>query len=241
MTMTSSIGTPFYMAPEMASGTKHYTGAVDVFSFAIMAAQVMTGKLVYDSSDAFDTEYGLLFSNHPFSQPKATKATVCVFALCFHLALVVVMEWAKHTAFVNAVCQGLRPRVSGCSAEMKTLIAACWHVNPSSHPCLSSFPSFFHASHFSFLSFFTLVSFFASTHQHLMPLLTHSVLSIDAPCSLCIIYHHKPTLAFSLFHNEVCVPSAKCALFALCHPHCLHQDECGNCHSMSPEWLWKRV
>ena len=67
MTMTSGVGTPFFMAPEMATGTKHYTGAVDVFSFAIMAAQVMVGKLVYDSSDAFDTEYGLLFSNHSFS------------------------------------------------------------------------------------------------------------------------------------------------------------------------------
>ena len=55
MTMTSGVGTPFYMAPEMATGTKHYTGAVDVFSFAIMAAQVMVGKLVCDSSDAFDT------------------------------------------------------------------------------------------------------------------------------------------------------------------------------------------
>ena len=102
MTMTSGVGTPFYMAPEMATGTKHYTGAVDVFSFAIMAAQVMVGKLVYDSSDAFDTEYGLLFSNHSFSQPKAKKP-LCVFALCFHFDLVVVMEWAKHTAFVDGI------------------------------------------------------------------------------------------------------------------------------------------
>ena len=97
MTMTSGVGTPFYMAPEMATGTKHYTGAVDVFSFAIMAAQVMTGKLVYDDSEVFDTPYGLLFSNHSFSQAKNQKSPLCVFALCFHLALVVVIEWAKHT------------------------------------------------------------------------------------------------------------------------------------------------
>ena len=62
MTMTSGVGTPFFMAPEMATGTMHYTGAVDVFSFGIMAAQVMVGRLVYDSSDAFETEFGLLFS-----------------------------------------------------------------------------------------------------------------------------------------------------------------------------------
>ena len=65
MTMTSGVGTPFFMAPEMATGTKHYTGAVDVFSFGIMAAQVMVGRLVYDSSDAFETEFGLLFSHFP--------------------------------------------------------------------------------------------------------------------------------------------------------------------------------
>ena len=59
MTMTSGVGTPFFMAPEMATGTKHYTGAVDVYSFAIMAAHVMTGKLVYDSSDVYESQYGL--------------------------------------------------------------------------------------------------------------------------------------------------------------------------------------
>ena len=151
--MTSGVGTVFYTAPEMATGTKHYTGAVDVFSFIIMAAQVMVGKLVYDGSEVFDTPNGLLFSNHSFSQTKSQKATVCVFASRFHLALVVVMEWAKtHTAFVNAVCQGLRPRVSGCSAEMKALIAACWDANPSSHPCLSS-PSFSHLIHVFFSCF----------------------------------------------------------------------------------------
>ena len=59
MTMTSGVGTPFFMAPEMATGTKHYTGAVDLYSFAIMAAQVMTGRLVYDNSDVFDTQFSL--------------------------------------------------------------------------------------------------------------------------------------------------------------------------------------
>ena len=61
MTMTSGVGTPFFMAPEMATGTKHYTGAVDVFSFGIMAAQVMVGRLVYANEDEFDTPYRLFF------------------------------------------------------------------------------------------------------------------------------------------------------------------------------------
>ena len=83
MTMTSGVGTPFFMAPEMATGTKHYTGAVDVFSFGIMAAQVMVGRLVYDSSDAFETEFGLLFSISLFF---TTKPTTLSFFLCLSLA-----------------------------------------------------------------------------------------------------------------------------------------------------------
>ena len=66
MTMTSGVGTPFYMAPEVAAGTKHYTGAVDVFSFAIMAAQVMVGRLVYTDESALDSPYGLLQNGFVF-------------------------------------------------------------------------------------------------------------------------------------------------------------------------------
>ena len=66
MTMTSGVGTPFFMAPEMATGTKHYTGAVDVYSFAIMAAQVLVGRLVYSDESALDSPYSLLQNNLTF-------------------------------------------------------------------------------------------------------------------------------------------------------------------------------
>ena len=66
MTMTSGVGTPFYMAPEIASGMKHYTGAVDVYSFAIMAAQVLSGRLVYSDESALDSSYSLLQNNLTF-------------------------------------------------------------------------------------------------------------------------------------------------------------------------------
>ena len=89
MTMTSGVGTPFFMAPEMATGTKHYTGAVDVFSFGIMAAQVMVGRLVYDSSDVFDSQFGLLFSISLFF---TTKPTTLSFSFVFHLPLVVIQN-----------------------------------------------------------------------------------------------------------------------------------------------------
>ena len=111
MTMTSGVGTPFFMAPEMATGTKHYTGAVDVFSFGIMAAQVMVGRLVYDSSDAFETEFGLLFSISLFF---TTKPTTLSFSFFFHLLLVVIQNtqrlWMQCAKDFDLVCLAVQPR-----------------------------------------------------------------------------------------------------------------------------------
>ena len=87
MTMTSGVGTPFFMAPEMATGNKHYTGTVDVFSFGIMATWMMVGRLAYDSSDAFETEFGLLFSISLFFTTKPTTLSFLLylsFAFCCH-------------------------------------------------------------------------------------------------------------------------------------------------------------
>ena len=115
MTMTSGVGTPFFMAPEMATGTKHYTGAVDVFSFGIMAAQVMVGRLVYDSSDAFETEFGLLFSISLFF---TTKPTTLSFSFVFHLPLVchpfqnktAQRLWMQCAKDFDLVCLAVQPR-----------------------------------------------------------------------------------------------------------------------------------
>jgi len=57
MSMTAGIGTPYYMAPEMMSNTKHYSKSIDVFSFGIMAAHVLNGKLVYEGDPEFDSIY----------------------------------------------------------------------------------------------------------------------------------------------------------------------------------------
>ena len=59
--MTTGVGTPYYMAPEMMGGGRHYSTAVDVYSFGIMSAHVMNGKLEYDGDPEFDSLYGLLF------------------------------------------------------------------------------------------------------------------------------------------------------------------------------------
>ena len=89
MTMTSGVKTGHFMAPEVKSGDKNITEKVDVYSFAIMAAQVLSGRLVYDSSDSFDTSYGLCFHwSFTHTHKAKPKSTLCVIGLCFHLALV---------------------------------------------------------------------------------------------------------------------------------------------------------
>lgn len=46
LTMTGQIGTPLYMAPELFENEK-YGPAVDVFAFAILAYEILTGKQPY--------------------------------------------------------------------------------------------------------------------------------------------------------------------------------------------------
>ena len=142
---------------------------------------------------------------------------------------------------MNAVCQGLRPRVSGCSAEMKALVSACWDAKASCRPCLSSFPLFSIFSLFFLVHFFTLHSpFCMHTHQHLMPLLTHSVLSIDS--SLHPMCHsssqtHTAAKPFLNHNGLMCasasVPCLQCAI----HIVSFLTEVCGDCHSFTGEWV----
>ncbi|KAK8898411.1 hypothetical protein M9Y10_000698 [Tritrichomonas musculus] len=48
LTMTSSVGTPIYMAPELLNGDDHYGPSVDVYSFAMIAYELATGKKPFD-------------------------------------------------------------------------------------------------------------------------------------------------------------------------------------------------
>ena len=42
--MTGQIGTPLYMSPEMFEDEEHFGPAVDVYAFAILAFEIVTGK-----------------------------------------------------------------------------------------------------------------------------------------------------------------------------------------------------
>ena len=59
MTMTTGVGTPYYMAPEIISNNRHYSTAVDVYSYGIMAAEIINGKLEYKNAPEFESLYCL--------------------------------------------------------------------------------------------------------------------------------------------------------------------------------------
>ena len=137
MTMTTGVGTPFYMAPELLQGQTHYTKAVDVYSYGVMSSQVYTGSLKYDGV-SFDNIYCLFpFFSH------FTHFLLLLFSFVFMM----MNHW---TAFVTQVCEGLRPSLTDCPQPLCSLIESCWDGTPSNRPCLSL--SFFRSS---ILSFFT--------------------------------------------------------------------------------------
>ena len=181
MTMTSGVGTPFFMAPEMASGNKHYTGAVDVFSFGIMTAQVMVGRLVYDSSDAFETEFGFFFSISLFFTTKPTT-------LSFYFVFSLVSCLSSKT---HSVCECCVPRTSTSCVWLFSQDEITDGCLLGCQPLFSSLFVFlfslFHLLIFSLLSLFSLFS--PHTQQHLVTLLTLSMLSNDSLFQCDLITH----------------------------------------------------
>ncbi|KAK8852781.1 hypothetical protein M9Y10_017771 [Tritrichomonas musculus] len=47
MAMTGGIGTPVYMAPELFNGEEQYSPKVDVYAFAMLAYEIVTGKVPF--------------------------------------------------------------------------------------------------------------------------------------------------------------------------------------------------
>ena len=72
-TRTEAVGTPLFMAPEVLAGSKNYTSAVDVFSFAIICAEIWNGMRAYSEMEFSDM---IVFMN------AVTGGTVCSQDLC---------------------------------------------------------------------------------------------------------------------------------------------------------------
>ena len=116
-----------YIAPELAIGFSFSSFAVDVFSFAIIAAQVMDGFSL-SCYEKFESDYRLSSRIlHTLHEPR------CI----FHCVLTSYCDEMTNKEIINAVKQGLRPDISQCSCEMRQLISRCWESKPSSRPCLS--------------------------------------------------------------------------------------------------------
>lgn len=61
---TNGLGTPLYMAPEIMEGSTTYAKSADVYSFAILAAEVLNGVRPFEEKD-FDNSWALV--NHIMS------------------------------------------------------------------------------------------------------------------------------------------------------------------------------
>ena len=111
VTLTSSLQTLWVVTVlQLSSATARVlTSLTHLYSFAIMAAQVLSGRLVYDSSDSFDTSYGLCFHwSFTHTQGKAQKHCVCDWFV-FSLGSCSLSSIATHT---HSVCECSVPRTS---------------------------------------------------------------------------------------------------------------------------------
>ena len=173
------------------------------------------------------------FVFHSHTQGKAQKhrvPLVCVFT--WLLFFVIHCHTHTHT---HSVCECSVPRTSTSCEWVFSRDESTGECVLGCQSVLSSlfvfFSPLFHLLTLLSCPFFTLHSplFCMHTHQHLMPLLTHSVVSIDSPLHpMCVIHHHKHTHSHKAILEsqwiDVCI--SQCALFAVCHPHCLILDRC---------------
>jgi len=59
MSMTKSIGTPLFMAPEILRGSSEYGKPVDVYSFSLIVYYMFSGKLPFEGDPSVKTEWAL--------------------------------------------------------------------------------------------------------------------------------------------------------------------------------------
>ncbi|KAK8843730.1 hypothetical protein M9Y10_024797 [Tritrichomonas musculus] len=73
MSMTGKIGTPLYMAPELLEDQDHYGPAIDVYAFAIMAYEIVTGKEPFSEKGKSATLKTLLRKISTGGRPEFTE------------------------------------------------------------------------------------------------------------------------------------------------------------------------
>ena len=86
MTMTSNIGTPLYMAPEILSGQSHYSMKADVYSYGIVLCGVWNQQIPY-SDERYDDVKEFLFKitnggHRPSLQPDCPQPYIQLVSAC---------------------------------------------------------------------------------------------------------------------------------------------------------------
>ena len=71
--MTGKIGTPLYMAPELLEDLDHYGPAIDVYAFAILAYEIVTGKEPFSEKGKSATLKTLLRKISTGGRPEFTE------------------------------------------------------------------------------------------------------------------------------------------------------------------------
>jgi serine/threonine protein kinase len=75
LTLTSAVGAPLYMAPEMYS-KGGYTTAVDTYSFALILYEVLVGERVFPATTTLPVLFASVSQGHRQELPADMKATV---------------------------------------------------------------------------------------------------------------------------------------------------------------------
>lgn len=74
LTMTSQIGTPLYMAPELFRGEKHYDSSIDVYAFSILAYEIVSNEKPYSELGESIFGYHLIPKVNSGHRPKRTPS-----------------------------------------------------------------------------------------------------------------------------------------------------------------------
>ena len=87
MTMTKGQGTPLYMAPEVLSGTEHYSAAVDVYSYGILVWSVANDRampyLEYNFKNALMMQNAIVDGTRPMIKDGTRQEFVGLMSVCW--------------------------------------------------------------------------------------------------------------------------------------------------------------
>lgn len=130
------LGTPFYISPEQAQGVKELTPATDIYSFAVIVYELITGTVPFQAESAYGIVHGHIAKTPtPPSElnPKLNAAVDAVMAKA--LAKDPAARYPTASAFMQAFREALDGAPTAASSEDS--VVAHSGVQPASTPIVS--------------------------------------------------------------------------------------------------------